>query len=42
MLLTKPGRCHLGEEASEPCLKVAHRVVSWRRSNSVAFGAERT
>jgi len=21
---------------------LAHRVVSWRRSNSVAFGAERT
>jgi hypothetical protein len=21
---------------------LAHRVISWRRSNSVAFGAERT
>jgi hypothetical protein len=25
MLLTKLGRCHLKEEASELCLKVAHR-----------------
>jgi hypothetical protein len=22
MLLTNPGRCHLREEATEPCLKV--------------------
>jgi hypothetical protein len=24
------------------CRLLAHRVISWRRSNSVAFGAERT
>ena len=34
MLLTKPGRRHLREEASEACLKVAQSVVG----RSSAFG----
>src|SRR6516225_11102090 len=42
MLLTKPGRCHLREEASEPCLKVADIVAKvgegrLRRNNRIAM-----
>src|SRR4029453_12040067 len=40
MLLTKPGRCDLGEEASEPCLKVALRGPGDGRSQRLLVGVD--
>jgi hypothetical protein len=41
MILTKPGRCHLREEASEPCLKVAHRVSYRGAATCLELGEDR-
>jgi hypothetical protein len=35
-------RCAIELGRHPGCLSLAHRVISWRRTNSVASGAKRT